>query len=204
MARSDSLARRWARRVLPMFVVGAALSTFAFLGTAGAGMAGPSDDRATFVPGNPNTCEEAGTPASNVLSQDPPVDASDGNVSGDISDYDPAIDDPPGSEPAADDATKLNVTILNPDVVIVGVIVKGGPQANVYPTAVQNMISPFNNGGNIPAISHYLICYNFGAPPPPNGNGGNGGNGGGGDGGAAAAEQARAPAAVRAQAQFTG
>jgi hypothetical protein len=200
MARSHVVARRWARRVLPVFLVGAALSTFGVLSTAGAGVQGsPSDPRATFEPGNPNTCEEAGTPASNVLSVDPPVDASDGNVSGDVSDYDPNVDNPPGVGPE-EDATKLNVTILNPSVVIVGVIVKGGPNANVYPTNVPNMISPFNNGGNIPAISHWLVCYNFGGPPPPNGNGGNGA----GNGDAAAAEQARAAAAVRAQAQFTG
>jgi hypothetical protein len=132
----------------------------------------PSDPRATFEPGNPNTCDEAGVPASNVLSVDPPVDASDGNVSGDVSPYNPAVDNPPGTTPAAGDATKLNVTILNPNVVIVGVIVKGGPAANVYSTNVVNMISPKNPGGNVPAISHWLVCYNLnGNGPPPNGNG---------------------------------
>jgi hypothetical protein len=87
-------------------------------------------------------------------------------VSGDVSPYNPAVDNPPGTTPAAGDATKLNVTILNPDVVIASVIVKGGPAANVYATNVVNMISPKNPGGNVPAISHYLICYNFGGPPP--------------------------------------
>ena len=181
-------------------LLGAALATFGFLSPAGAGANGstPSDDRATFVPGNPNTCDEAGVPASNVLSVDPPVDASDGNVSGDVSDYEGQ--DPPGATPFADNATMLNVTVLNPNVVITGVIVKGGPAANVYPTNVQNMISPFNNGGNVPAISHWLVCYNFGGPPPPpNGNGGNGdGPGAGGTGAPGAAT------AVVGEARFTG
>jgi hypothetical protein len=178
-----------------------AIATFGILGTAGAGAQGsPSDDRATFEPGNPNTCDEAGTPASNVLSVDPPVDASDGNVSGDIADYEGQ--DPPGATPFADNATMLNVTVLNPNVVIRGVIVKGGPNANVYPTNVQNMISPFNNGGNVPAISHWLVCYDFGGPPPPpDGNGGNGGNG---DGAGAGAGQPGAAVAVVGQARFTG
>jgi hypothetical protein len=53
-------------------------------------------------------------------------DGSDGNVSGDVSPYTPAVGNPPGRTPAVGDADKLNVTILNPDVEIVGVVVKGG------------------------------------------------------------------------------
>jgi hypothetical protein len=78
------------------------------------------------------------------------------------------------------------------------VIVQGGPTANVYPTNVVNMIAPKNQGGNVPAISHYLICYNFGGPPPPPppppGNGG----------AAARPGQPGAAQPVTAQARFTG
>ena len=63
---------------------------------------------------------------------------------------------------------EVNVTILGDNVVIDAVVVKGGNGYNVYedptflPPALQppqHYISPFNNGGNIPAISHWFLCY---------------------------------------------
>ncbi len=50
---------------------------------------------------------------------------------------------------------------------IVGVVVKGGPNFNAYPGDFPDMISPFVGQGNIPGISHYTICYNFEEPTPP-------------------------------------
>jgi hypothetical protein len=64
----------------------------------------------------------------------------------------------------------------------VQVIVKGGPNANIYsfPGGVNKvtgvaLVSPTNNGGNIPQISHVTFCLPPGAttPPPGCGEGGN-------------------------------
>ena len=51
---------------------------------------------------------------------------------------------------------------------IVAVVVKGGPDTYVYysPAANTQLRAPDNNGGNIPQISHYTVCYTP-APPPP-------------------------------------
>jgi hypothetical protein len=51
-----------------------------------------------------------------------------------------------------------------PTSAIVAVIVKGGPGYNVYAysagqTTDAGLISPVNGGGNIPGISHYVVCY---------------------------------------------
>jgi hypothetical protein len=66
------------------------------------------------------------------------------------------------------------VALLNGTVTIDAVVVKGGPAYNVYtnqaflpPTLPpdQHYISPFNGGGNVPAISHWFVCYSLSGPP---------------------------------------
>ena len=52
------------------------------------------------------------------------------------------------------------------------VVVKGGPDANVYDYGTgaagdAGLVSPHNGGGNVPAISHVLLCYGRPAPPSP-------------------------------------
>lgn len=61
---------------------------------------------------------------------------------------------------------------------IVGVIVKGGPAYDVYDYTAANgtgtraittdngLSSPYNRGGNLPTISHYVVCYVPYVPPP--------------------------------------
>jgi hypothetical protein len=62
------------------------------------------------------------------------------------------------------------------------------------------MIAPKKHGGNIPSISYWFVCYDFGGPPPPpppppppRGNGAGAGP-----------EQPGAAQPVTAQARFTG
>ena len=58
-----------------------------------------------------------------------------------------------------DAATVASVTAAD-GYVIDAVIVKGGPNANVYTTApFVNLVAPDNNGGNRPDISHVEVCY---------------------------------------------
>ena len=67
------------------------------------------------------------------------------------------------------------MTLLNGSVTIDAVVVKGGPAYNKYvnvtvlpPTLPpdQHYISPLNPGGNVPAISHWFVCYHLTTPPP--------------------------------------
>lgn len=142
----------------------AAGMTVAMTGIAGADTA--SDGRADFSDGNVTTCEGVGFPDSTQVGADANGSASDANVSGEVSTNAGPIHTGEGEE--------LNVTILGSSVVIDAVVVKGGNGYNVYsdpsvlPPALQppqHYISPFNNGGNVPAISHWFICYHEGETP---------------------------------------
>ena len=59
-----------------------------------------------------------------------------------------------------------------PTTSILAVIVKGGPAFNVYKytagqTSDAGLTAPVNGGGNIPTISHYVVCYGPGPVTPP-------------------------------------
>jgi hypothetical protein len=60
-----------------------------------------------------------------------------------------------------------------PTTAIVAVIVKGGPAYNVYDYSGNfrlsdgGLTSPLNGGGNIPQISHYVVCYGPKPVTPP-------------------------------------
>jgi hypothetical protein len=133
-------------------------STVVFSGVATADS--PSDERATFHDGNVTTCEGAGFGDSTQVGADGNGSAADENVSGAVATNAGAIQPGQGEE--------LNVTILGTNVVVDAVVVKGGNGYNVYedesvlPPAAQppqHYISPLNNGGNVPAISHWFVCY---------------------------------------------
>lgn len=130
----------------------------------GAGAASPSDDRADFHSGNAVTCGDVGFPASTLAFANGTGSIDDGNVSGVVV-----------------DGTTVNVDNPPAGVVIQAVVVKGGPAYNVYSTnsgtpvpgnhvppaeaIPTEYISPLNNGGNIPTVSHWFICYTSEAPP---------------------------------------
>jgi hypothetical protein len=127
----------------------------------------PSDPRATFVDGNVGLCAAAGFPLTTQVGAQGSASAGDANVSGTVATNAGTVHPGEGQE--------VNVTITGPDVVIDAVIVKGGAAHNIYsdpavlpPTlaAPQHYISPFNGGGDIPAISHWFICYHLETPPP--------------------------------------
>jgi hypothetical protein len=78
-------------------------------------------------------------------------------------------------QPHAGGGEELNVTLLDPNVVIDGIVVKGGDGYNLYtesavlPPALpspQGYISPLVGSSNVPAISHWFICYHKTTPLP--------------------------------------
>jgi Domain of unknown function (DUF5979) len=128
----------------------------------------PSDPRAAFHDGNAVTCAQAGiTTSTDQVGAHGDASASDGNVAGVPAPNTGPIQPGQGEE--------LNVSVV-PDVVVDGVVVKGGNGYNVYsnpqvlpPTLPppQHYISPFNGGGNVPDLSHWFVCYHLTTPPPP-------------------------------------
>lgn len=134
------------------------------LGAVSALAASPSDDRAEFHDGNVTQCDEIdGVPEDHVqVSGLGANGAGDANVEGTV-----------------DDGKRLNVEITSDGedagVVIDAVVVKGSDGYNVYQSPFvppeaeppQNYISPLNNGGNVPDISHWFVCYHIDEPPPP-------------------------------------
>jgi hypothetical protein len=115
-----------------------------FIAIAGPASAdSPSDPRAQFFSGNATTCADIGLGSSTETT-------GDANVQATVSAHSP-------------EGEELNV-VLGPNVVIDGILVKGGNGYNVYSSAVPGMISPLNGGGNIPQISHFVICYHLGPP----------------------------------------
>jgi hypothetical protein len=130
----------------------------------------PSDSRASFFGGNVTTCAAIGFGSSIQVGSSSNSNAADANVSGEVETNAGTVNPGQGQE--------LDVTItpagVTAGVVIDAVMVKGGNGYNVYtdpavlpPTLApdQHYISPFNNGGNIPTISHWFVCYHLGAPP---------------------------------------
>jgi hypothetical protein len=155
--------------------LGAALAVVGFIGTAGADL--PSDPRAEFVDGaNATTCADVGDSSPNILFTKGNANNSDANVSGTVT-----------------GGNTLNVTVLNPDVQVNAVVVKGGNGYNVYRGNFPDMIPPFNNGGQLGNISHWFVCYGPAEPPPPPPPGGDG-----------AVTEAGAATAVTASPTFTG
>lgn len=128
-------------------VVAATLTAGACLGLAGVaaaqdtGVPGTSgDDRAVAFPGNATDCEDAGLPGELIH-----------------------VDDE-GPLTFTSDGTFLDITAIPEDIEVTGVVVKGGPNYNVYNVELlgelpwEGLRSPYNNGGNVPEISHWYAC----------------------------------------------
>jgi hypothetical protein len=126
-----------------------------------------SDPRAVFVDAaNVTTCEAIGLGSDTQIGSNTNANASDANVSGVVGTNSGSVQPGTGDE--------VNVTILGSNVVIDAVVVKGGNGYNKYvapsvlPPALQppqHYISPLNNGGNVPAISHWFVCYHLAETP---------------------------------------
>ena len=61
----------------------------------------------------------------------------------------------------------LTITAVDPAFTVLGIFVKGGDDTNLYVPGLRglpaappwvNLISPLNNGGQLPAISHWFAC----------------------------------------------
>ena len=139
-------------------VVLAAMGVAALFALASVGAARASSVAPTVHLGNVNSCADV-APGTHGISIDSPSGSGtfdDGTltgsytVSGDLTTF-----------AWTSDAVPVNV-----------VVVKGGPDANVYDYGAgalgdAGLVSPHNGGDNVPAISHVLLCYGRPAPPPP-------------------------------------
>jgi hypothetical protein len=112
----------------------------------------------TVHPGNVNSCADV-APGTRGIDIDAPSGSGafdDGTLA--------------GAYTVSADRTTFSWTSAKVPVDVV--VVKGGPDANVYDygagaTADEGLVSPLNGGANVPAISHVLLCYGRPAPPPP-------------------------------------
>ncbi|MDO3703289.1 DUF5979 domain-containing protein [Micromonospora sp. C28SCA-DRY-2] len=124
----------------------------------------PSDPRAEFHEGNATTCAQVGEADALQMGAPDDSDSADDFVAGTVESL------PQGQA--------LNVAItpagVTGGVVVDAVVVKGSNGYNVYrdpavlpPTLPppQRYISPRTEGGNIPDISHWFVCYHTGPLP---------------------------------------
>ena len=162
-SRRSSFAARAASRGGAAALVGM-LTLVAFGSVARADS--PSDTRATYTTGNVTTCADIGLPNDTMVGSTSDANASDANVSGVVATNAGATQPGTGEE--------LNVTITG-SAVIDAVMVKGGNGYNTYTDATylpptlgppQHYIAPLNNGGNVPVISHWFVCYAPGTQVP--------------------------------------
>jgi hypothetical protein len=131
--------------------------------------AAPSDSRATFFLGNVTACAQVNLPNSIQMGSTSNTSASDANVTGTVKTNAGTIQPGVGQE--------VNVAInAAASVTIDAVVVKASNGYNVYsnPTVLpptlppdQHYISPLTGtGANVPAISHWFVCYHLTTPPP--------------------------------------
>ena len=128
----------------------------------------PSDPRARFVPGNVSKCADAGFPNTIQFGSPKNTSVIGPLLTGTVGPNAGAVQTGKGQE--------LNITIHTAGTVVIeAVIVKGSDGYNVYsdPAVLppqleppQHYISPINNGGNVPDISHWFVCYHLATPPP--------------------------------------
>ena len=146
-------------------VAGVVASLLALSCTAAAWAAdSPSDPRATATDsGNVTTCSAVGLGTDTMVGSSSNTNASDAKVSGTVKTNAGSVQPGKGQE--------LDVAITGTsNVVIDAVVVQDGNGYNTYtnPTYLpptlppdQHYIPTFNNGGNIPTISHWFVCYHI-------------------------------------------
>ncbi len=127
------------RALLGAFVTTVVIGLTAGVAAAGPGTGSPSDARAEYNTGNiqmgdcpAGTVDVTGSVTANVVG-----------------------------------GTNLNITAVNAGVTVTDIFVKGGPDYNLYEPGQRglsatppwsNLISPLNQGGNVPTISHWFAC----------------------------------------------
>ncbi|MEQ0560252.1 LPXTG cell wall anchor domain-containing protein [Amycolatopsis sp. NEAU-NG30] len=144
------------RRTFRGAVAVMALTTAALIGTAGSALACyPSDGRATPVPKNASTCEDAKLPGQTLVRSDElPTDVID--IEGGVENKDKT----------------LTIKGVAKGVTITAVVVKGGDGYNIYkPEKLgdlpwKDLKSPLNGGRQVPTISHWFVCGTTKTTPP--------------------------------------
>ncbi|MGI9611026.1 MAG: hypothetical protein ACR2NL_12105 [Acidimicrobiia bacterium] len=94
------------------------------------------------------SCLALGFPDAMELNRSPAANASDAYVSGTLVGGGLYLDITAGS----------NVNVL-------GAVIKGATDANLYWGDLEGLHSPLSNAGSIPAISHWTICYDVEEKP---------------------------------------
>jgi hypothetical protein len=120
------------------------------------------------VAGNAVTCAQVGFPNAQIAFADGAAAINQDGIVGSVSAH-------------AGGGQEANITATGGNTIL-AVVIKGGPAYNVYTAnsgnpagnhvppalaAPQGYISPLNGGGNVPAISHWFVCYEGEGPPPP-------------------------------------
>lgn|ERR1700688_1243207 len=126
---------------------------------------GSDNTRASFAHNNVTTCSAVGLASDTQVGSATDGNANDANAFGTVKTNAGTVHTGQGEE--------LDVAITasnSANIVVDAIVVKGGNGYNLYSNATylpptlrpdQHYISPFNNGGNIPTISHWFVCYHI-------------------------------------------
>jgi hypothetical protein len=143
---------------VPMLMVGAAAIADS-----------PSDGRAVFYPGNVTTCGGVGLGSDKQIGAEGNKSAGNANVSGTVKTNAGSVQ--PGTGEELDVATAGDTEVH-------AVVIHGGKGYNKYadPAVLpprlppdQHYIAPLTNGGNVPTLSHWFVCYADAGTPVPAG-----------------------------------
>jgi hypothetical protein len=119
----------------------------------------PSDSRAVFYPGNVTTCGGVGLGSDKQIGAEGNRSAGNGSVSGTAKTNAGSVQPGTGEE--------LDVATVG-DTAVHAVVIHGGNGYNKYANADslpprlqpdQHYIAPLTNGGNVPTLSHWFVCY---------------------------------------------
>jgi hypothetical protein len=156
-------------RIAVPLIAALGLAVTASAGGAAANPTASDPIHATFHGGNVVNCTQIGLGSSTTLFAD-----GDNSLSGAVT----------GTVQAhAGGGQEANITAVADGVVIDAIVIKGGPAYNVYlplppgsgsevashvfPAYPGPYIAPRNPGGNVPALSHWFVCFHGGDVPPP-------------------------------------
>ena len=96
------------------------------------------------------SCRALGFPNALELNRSPAADASDAYVKGAL----------------VGDGKYLDIA-AGPGVTVLGAVIKGSNDANLYWGDLEGLHSPLTNSGNLPGIRHWTICYDVEEVPEP-------------------------------------
>jgi uncharacterized protein DUF5979 len=156
-------------------VLGSVATGVLFAAPASAADPQPSDSRATWagVSSNADTCAQAELSGTTYNSGSGPSNGSTnvgpGNFTVTIASFTAGDVQAPfqvlNGGTITGDSQMVQISGVAATVTINGVVVKGGNSYNLYSSfSGVNMIAPLGGGGNVPALSHVLVCYSVTTP----------------------------------------